>query len=176
MNYPTPPEVVPNGAGIMQPPGTYGAAGNYYLYTKYRPPYQPFFADQVCFTPRTLDFYPGWARFATYFGIAANTITGCNGPQTPEQSMWARPYWGPTAKRQNVVSGPSWGTLRVGAQNLTQLISLSRGCFWNEATVSAHGWGVRVGGRPWRRAKAQPQGSADTPRPVGHREPVEAAA
>lgn len=119
----------------MLPPGTQGQGGSYFLYTKYRPTYQPFFADQVCYTPRTLDFYPGWARFATYFGIAANTVTGCNGPQTPEQALWSRPYWGPTARPQAVISGPAWGTLRVGANNVSQLIGLSRGCFWNEATV-----------------------------------------
>ncbi|GBF99210.1 hypothetical protein Rsub_12469 [Raphidocelis subcapitata] len=135
VNYPTPPEFVPNGAGVFTPPGTSGAAGDYYLYTKYRPTYQPFFADQVCYTPRTLDFYPGWARYTTYFGIAANTVTGCNGPQTPEQALWARPYWGPTAQRRDIISGPGWGTLRVGASNVTQLIALAKGCFWNEATV-----------------------------------------
>jgi hypothetical protein len=122
---------------VFTPPGTSGAAGDYYLYTKYRPTYQPFFADQVCYTPRTLDFYPGWARYTTYFGIAANTVTGCNGPQTPEQALWARPYWGPTAQRRDIISGPGWGTLRVGASNVTQLIALAKGCFWNEATVSA---------------------------------------
>lgn len=142
VNYPTPPDLVPNGAGVFTPPGTSGAAGDYYLYTKYRPTYQPFFADQVCYTPRTLDFYPGWARFTTYFGIAANTVTGCNGPQTPEQALWSRPYWGPSARRRDIISGPGWGTLRVGASNVTQLIALSRGCFWNEATVSACRTGV----------------------------------
>jgi len=144
VNYPTPPDLVPNGAGIYQPPGTQGAAGNYFLYTPYRPTYQPFYADQVCYSPRTLDFYPGWARYAAYFGIAANTVTGCNGPQTPEQSLWARPYWGPTAKAQNVISGPGWGNLLLGANNITDLINLSKGCFWNEATVRVViwvGWG-----------------------------------
>ena len=40
VNYPKPPELVPNGAGVMVPPGTQGQAGNYYLYTNYRPTYQ----------------------------------------------------------------------------------------------------------------------------------------
>ena len=135
INYPSAPDLVPNGAGAFRPPGTYGAAGDYYLYQRYRPTYQPFNATAVCYTPRTLDFYSGWPRYAQYFGIAANTITGCNGPQTPEQALWARPYWGPTEKRQNVVSGPAWGDLKIGAANITQLINLARGCFWNEATV-----------------------------------------
>jgi hypothetical protein len=47
VSYPTLPEFVPNGAGIFTPPATNGAAGDFFLYTKYRPTYQPFFADQV---------------------------------------------------------------------------------------------------------------------------------
>ncbi|KAI8466976.1 MAG: hypothetical protein J3K34DRAFT_524129 [Monoraphidium minutum] len=141
IQHPTPfqnpsiPELVPNGAGMFQPPGSNGQAGNYYLYTKYRQPYQPFNATSVCYTPRTLDFYPGWQRYAQYFAIAANTVTGCNGPQTPEQALWARPYWGPTEKVQSIISGPAWGDLKIAANDIMQLVRASKGCFWNEATV-----------------------------------------